>query len=94
MANQSSDMVRSLVMRELQDGVRHDGLWLQAMSECKLDQSKAKLRYIELRMQAMQSDVKKMLIQQIRTASTSAPTMSNAELASFLAGKNTTPEKK
>lgn len=94
MANQSSDMVRSLVMRELQDGVRHDGLWLQAMSECKLDQSKAKLRYIELRMQAMQSDVKKMLIQQIRTASTSAPTMSNAELASFLSGKNTTPVKK
>lgn len=69
MANQSSDMVRSLVMRELQDGVRHDGLWLQAMSECKLDQGKAKLRYIELRMQAMQGDVKKMLIQQIRHAS-------------------------
>ena len=66
MADLSSDMVRSLVMRELQEGVRHDGLWLQAMSESKLDQTKAKLRYIELRMQAMQSDVKKMLIQQIR----------------------------
>jgi len=66
MADLSSDMVRSLVMRELEDGVRHDGLWLQAMSESKLDQTKAKLRYIELRTQAMQGDVKKMLIQQIR----------------------------
>jgi hypothetical protein len=47
MADLSSDMVRSLVLRELEDGVRHDGLWLQAMSECKLDQNKAKQRYIE-----------------------------------------------
>lgn len=69
MADLSSDMVRSLVLRELQDGVRHDGLWLQAMSESKLDQTKAKLRYIELRTQAMQGDVKKMLIQQIRGTS-------------------------
>jgi hypothetical protein len=66
MADLSSDMVRSLVLRELEDGVRHDGLWLQAMSEAKLDQTKAKVRYIELRMQAMQTDVKKLLIQQIR----------------------------
>lgn len=94
MADLSSDMVRSLVLRELQDGVRHDGLWLQAMSESKLDAAKAKLRYIELRMQNMQSDVKKMLIQQIRSAQSSAPTMSNAELAQFLAGRNTTAGKK
>lgn len=66
MADLSSDMMRSLVLRELEEGVRHDGLWLQAMSESKLDTSQAKLRYIELRMAAMQTDVKKMLIQQIR----------------------------
>ena len=94
MADLSSDMVRSLVLRELEDGVRHDGLWLQAMSESKLDQSKAKLRYVELRMASMQSDVKKMLIQQIRGAQAEAPTMSNADLASFLAGRNTTASKK
>lgn len=69
MADLSSDMMRALVLRELEDGVRHDGLWLQAMSESKLDASKAKLRYIELRMATMQSDVKKMLIQQIRGSS-------------------------
>ncbi len=94
MADLSSDMVRSLVLRELEDGVRHDGLWLQAMSESKLDQGKAKLRYVELRMASMQSDVKKMLIQQIRGAQVEAPTMSNADLASFLAGRNTTASKK
>lgn len=94
MADLSSDMVRSLVLRELEDGVRHDGLWLQAMSECKLDQVKAKLRYVELRMAAMQTDVKKMLIQQIRGAQTAAPTMSNADLASYLAGRNINANKK
>ena len=94
MADLSSDMVRSLVLRELEDGVRHDGLWLQAMSESKLDHSTAKLRYVELRMASMQSDVKKMLIQQIRGAQDQAPTMSNADLASFLAGRNTTASKK
>jgi len=94
MADLSSDMVRSLVLRELEDGVRHDGLWLQAMSESKLDQGKAKLRYVELRMASMQSDVKKMLIQQIRGAQAQAPAMSNADLASFLAGRNTTASKK
>ena len=66
MADLSSDMMRALVLRELEEGVRHDGLWLQAMSESKLDTSQAKLRYIDLRMAAMQTDVKKMLIQQIR----------------------------
>ncbi len=94
MTNLSSDMVRSLVLRELEDGVRHDGLWLQAMAESKLDQSKAKLRYIELRMQAMQSDVKKILIQQIHAAQPANQTMGNADLASFLAGRNTTFTKK
>ena len=94
MTNQASNMVRAMVLRELEEGRRDDGLWLQAMSECQLDPSKAKQRYIALRMQNMQSDVKKMLIQQIRSAQSSAPTMSNADLAQFLAGRNTTAGKK
>jgi hypothetical protein len=61
-------MVRSLVMRELEEGVRHDGLWLQAMSESKLDAVQAKRRYIDLRIQALQNDVKGLLIRQIRGA--------------------------
>lgn len=68
MSQAPSDMVRSLVMRELEEGVRHDGLWLQAMSESKLDAVQAKRRYIDLRMQALQNDVKGLLIRQIRGA--------------------------
>ena len=68
MSQVPSDMVRSLVMRELEEGVRHDGLWLQALSESKLDAAQAKSRYISLRMQALQNDVKGLLIQQIRGA--------------------------
>lgn len=68
MSQASSEMVRSLVMRELEEGVRHDGLWLQALSESKLNATQAKSRYIALRMQALQNDVKGLLIQQIRGA--------------------------
>jgi hypothetical protein len=61
-------MVRSIVMRELEEGVRHDALWLQALSESQLDATKAKSLYITLRMQALQNNVKGLLIQQIRGA--------------------------
>lgn len=64
----SSELVRSMVMRELDDGVRQDGLWLQAMSECNMDQAKAKQRYITLRCEALQGQVKGELIKQIRGA--------------------------
>jgi hypothetical protein len=61
-------MVRALVLRELEEGKRQDALWLQALSETKLDHEKAKVRYIELRTQAMNSEMKNLLIQQIRGA--------------------------
>lgn len=64
----SSNMVRALVMRELEQGVRQDGLWLQALSESKLDPAQTKLRYIELRVQALQSEVKGLLVSQIKGA--------------------------
>ena len=35
MSDSSSNMVRALVLRELEAGQRDDGLWLQAMSESK-----------------------------------------------------------
>ena len=60
-------MARALVLRELEEGKRHDGLWLQALSESKLNQDQAKTRYIELRTSAMQSEIKSLLLQQIRT---------------------------
>jgi hypothetical protein len=66
MPQNASDMARALVLRELEEGKRHDGLWLQALSESKLNQDQAKSRYIELRTSAMQSEIKSLLLQQIR----------------------------
>jgi len=66
MPQNASDMARALVLRELEEGKRHDGLWLQALSETKLNQDQAKTRYIELRTSAMQSEIKSLLLQQIR----------------------------
>ena len=66
MPQNASDMARALVLRELEEGKRHDGLWLQALSESKLNQDQAKTRYIELRTSAMQSEIKSLLLQRIR----------------------------
>jgi len=93
--NQPSDMVRAMVLRELEEGKRHDGLWLQAMSESKLDKEKAQLRYIALRSASLQNDVKGLLIKQIRRSIVQDERKpSNADLASFLAAKTQSPVKK
>ncbi|MEY4727031.1 MAG: hypothetical protein RLZ36_1658 [Pseudomonadota bacterium] len=91
MSQPTSNMVRALVLRELEAGTRDDGLWLQAMSESKMDKAKAQVRYIELRSQALQGDVKGMLIKQIRgaVAQDSGTRLSNASLADYLASKTT-----
>ena len=94
MSESSSNMVRALVLRELEAGTRDDGLWLQAMSESKMDKAKAQVRYIALRTQALQSDVKGLLIKQIRGAvakdsGDSGVRLSNASLADYLASKTT-----
>ncbi len=95
MSDTSSNMVRALVLRELEAGKRDDGLWLQAMSEAKMDKAKAQVRYVELRTQAMQSDVKGLLLKQIRGAvakdsGDSGVRLSHAGLADFLASKTLT----
>jgi hypothetical protein len=84
-------MVRALVLRELEAGKRDDGLWLQAMSEAKMDKAKAQVRYVELRTKAMQGDVKGLLLKQIRgaVAQDSGVRLSNASLADYLAAKTT-----
>jgi hypothetical protein len=89
-------MVRSLVLREIEAGQRDDGLWLQAMSESKLDKTKAQVRYIELRANALQADVKGLLIQQIRgaVAQESGVRLSNANLADYLSSKTLKPSGK
>ena len=99
MSPPSSNMVRALVLRELEAGTRDDGLWLQAMSESKLDLSKAQMRYIELRSQTLQGDVKGLLIKQIRGAvakdsANSGVRQSQASLADYLAAKTSASGKK
>jgi hypothetical protein len=94
MSQLTSNMVRALVLRELEAGKRDDGLWLQAMSESNMDAAKAQVRYVVLRTQAMQSDVKGLLIKQIRGAvakdsGTSGVRLSNASLADYLSAKTT-----
>lgn len=68
MRQQASPIVRAMVLREIEEGVKHDALWLQALSESKLDPAQTKLRYIALRTQAIQRDMKGLLIDQIRGA--------------------------
>ena len=97
MSDTSSNMVRALVLRELEAGKRDDGLWLQAMSEAKMDKTKAQVCYVELRTQAIQGDVKGLLIKQIRGAvakdsGNSGVRLNNAGLADYLASK-TLPHK-
>ena len=98
MSSQSSNMVLTLVMRELEEGKRDDGLWLEAMSESKLDKTKAQMRYIELRSLALQNDVKGLLIQKIRGAvaqdSGGGVRLGNASLADYLTAKTLTSGKK
>jgi hypothetical protein len=96
MSQNPSNMVRSLVLREIEAGQRDDGLWLQAMSESKLDKTKAQVRYIELRANALQADVKGLLIQQIRgaVAQESGVRLSNANLAEYLSSKTLKPSGK
>jgi hypothetical protein len=94
MSDTSSNMVRALVLRELEAGKRDDGLWLQAMAESKMDKTKAQVRYVALRTQAMQGGVKGLLIKQIRGAvakdsGSSGVRLSNAGLADYLAAKTT-----
>ena len=98
MSDTSSNMVRALVLRELEAGKRDDGLWLQAMSESKMDKAKAQVRYVELRTQAMQGDVKSLLLKQIRGAvakdSGGGVRLGNASLADYLSSKTLTSGKK
>lgn len=96
MPSQSSNMVRTLVLRELEAGQRDDGLWLQAMSESQMDKTKAQIRYLELRTQALQGSVKGLLIQQIRgaVAKDSGVRLGHASLAEYLSAKTLTSGKK
>ncbi|MSQ57951.1 MAG: hypothetical protein EXR35_10810 [Limnohabitans sp.] len=69
MATQQSDeLVHALVLREMKDGIRRDGLWAQAMSKSEMDSNKATARYIELRVQSMKDELRQKMVKQIKGA--------------------------
>lgn len=88
MTETTSDLIRTMVLRELEAGVRHDALWLQALSAEKLDASKARTHYITLRCQALQADIKGVLVKQIRGAVVADSSRKNKVLADFLIPKD------
>ena len=67
MSSQPSELIHALVLRELQDGIVRDGLWAQAMAECGADATKAKAKYISLRVASMQEETKNLLLKQIQS---------------------------
>ena len=71
MASQQSDeLAHALVLREMKDGIRRDGLWAQAMSDSEMDSNKATARYIELRVQSMKDELRQQMLKQIKGAFT------------------------
>ena len=44
-------------LREVEAGLRRDGLWARALSECEMDQKKAAALYLELRVQSMKDEL-------------------------------------
>ena len=52
-ARQFEEKVYEAVAKELESGVRREGLWLKAIADAEGDEAKAKARYIRYRAQAM-----------------------------------------
>ena len=44
-------------MREIESGIRRDGIWAMALAEANMDQSKAAARYIKLRVQSLKDEI-------------------------------------
>lgn len=44
-------------LREIESGMRRDGIWAMAMAECDMDQARAGARYIKLRVQSLKDEM-------------------------------------
>ena len=44
-------------MREIESGIRRDGIWAMAPAEADMDQSKAAAKYIKLRVQSLRDEL-------------------------------------
>ena len=44
-------------MREIESGIRRDGIWAMALAEANMDQSKAAATYLKLRVQSLKAEM-------------------------------------
>lgn len=56
------------VLREMEGGIRRDGLWAKALSDSQMDQTNAKALYIKLRVQSLKDEAE-LLLKQCREIS-------------------------
>ena len=53
----TEEILYAEVLREVEGGVRRDGLWAKALSETDFDEAKAKSLYIKLRVQSLKDEL-------------------------------------
>ena len=62
------ELLYAMVMREMQQGIRRDGLWAQALVEADGDPQKAQAAYIRLRLVTLRQETTGLLVQKIKGA--------------------------
>jgi hypothetical protein len=53
----TEEILYAEVLREIESGIRRDGLWAKALSQSNMQQDAAKARYIKLRVQSLKDEV-------------------------------------
>lgn len=53
----TEEILYAEVFREIESGVRRDGIWAKALSESEMLEGPAKAKYIKLRVQALKDEV-------------------------------------
>lgn len=56
-SRQTDEYFYAEALREIECGIRKDGIWAKAMAESDMDQGKAAARYIKLRVQSLKDEV-------------------------------------
>ena len=64
----AEELLYAMVMREMQQGIRRDGLWAQARAETDGDPQKAQAAYIRLRVVTLRQETTGLLVQKIKGA--------------------------
>jgi hypothetical protein len=53
----TEELLYAEVMREMESGLRRDGLWAKALTESNFNESEAKAKYIKLRIQSLRDEL-------------------------------------